>query len=213
MTPVTRAVRLVLTLCVAVLLTGACGVPTSGPVSTIDPTAVPYGLSDPGYGARPGGTPGAATRRPGAPAVYFVDADDRLVVVRAGAGSGPAVETLSSVLAALVAGPDEQQRARGLRTLIAPGGRIRVDALAGSVARIDVRLGDRPPAPEALPLLAGQIVLTATSVPGVRGVRLVDAGQPLPTPLPGGGLVDRAVTARDYASLLPSPASTTSTAN
>jgi spore germination protein GerM len=53
----------------------------------------------------------------------------------------------------------------------------------------------------------GQIVLTATSLPGVRGVRLTLDGEPLEAPLPSGELTSAPLTAEDYAALLSSPPS------
>ena len=48
-------------------------------------------------------------------------------------------------------------------------------------------------------LEVAQIVLTATSVPGVDAVLLELAGEPIEAPLPDGELADRPLTAQDYA--------------
>ena len=53
-----------------------------------------------------------------------------------------------------------------------------------------------------------QVVLTATSLPGVDAVRLTFAGNPVEAPLPSGELTSGALTAADYATFLTgSPAS------
>ena len=53
----------------------------------------------------------------------------------------------------------------------------------------------------------GQIVLTATSLPGVRAVLLTHDGEPLEAPLPSGELTSSPLTAADYEPLLVAPPS------
>jgi spore germination protein GerM len=52
------------------------------------------------------------------------------------------------------------------------------------------------------PLAVGQIVLTATSVPGVDSVVLTREGKPVEAQQAGGQLTDRPLTAAEYAPLL-----------
>jgi hypothetical protein len=81
-----------------------------------------------------------------------------------------------------------------------------------------VPASDKGPSPERQPLAVGQVVLTATSVPGVDGVLLdgVD-GHPGEMPLPGGALTTRPLRRSDYVELLrprtpsPTPSSPTPT--
>ena len=73
--------------------------------------------------------------------------------------------------------------------------------------------GDQGPTANKLPLAAGQVVLTATSVRGIERVQLVRAdGQPIEVPLPDGALTSLPLEARDYLSLVvgsPGPSGST----
>jgi hypothetical protein len=51
----------------------------------------------------------------------------------------------------------------------------------------------------------GQLVLTATSVPGIDAVRLTLTGDPVEAPLPDGELTSDPLTADDYAVFLTPP--------
>ncbi len=130
--------------------------------------------------------------------VFFVHGGRLQAEQRRLAPGDPLVE----VIAALVAGPGEDAAA-GLRT-----------ALPAGVTDLDVRLTDGI-ATVAVPpdfgqlgarseiLAVGQLVFTAMTQPGVRGVQLTSSGAPIEVPIDTGQLVARAVTRLDYPSIAP----------
>ena len=63
------------------------------------------------------------------------------------------------------------------------------------------------PAGEQTRRAVGQIVLTATSLPGVTAVLLTHDGEALEAPLPSGELTSAPLTAADYEPLLVGPPS------
>jgi hypothetical protein len=71
---------------------------------------------------------------------------------------------------------------------------------------VDLTAEAEPPSGWASRRAVAQIVLTATSVPGVRAVLLTLAGEPVEVPLPSGELTADPVTAADYEELLRPPA-------
>ena len=137
------------------------------------------------------------------PSVYFLR-DNTLVAVEANPadGTGDPSRAVAAVLAQLSRGPSDQDRAAGLGTALGPDTAIRLAALDGAVARIDIAAGDQVPAPARVPLAVGQVVLSVTSVPGVAAVLMTRDGSPVEVPLPGGALTDQPVTASDYGTLI-----------
>ena len=85
----------------------------------------------------------------------------------------------------------------------------------GNTVTIDIAVPDDASSGWESRRAVGQIVLTATSVPEVRRVRLTRDGEPVEAPLPDGELTSDPLTARDYADFLvpptPSPTSAPST--
>ena len=75
--------------------------------------------------------------------------------------------------------------------------------LRDGVAEIEVETASVVSA-DRLPAAVGQVTLTLTSAPGVSAVLLLDGGEPVPVPLPGGALTSEPVDAEDYASLVSS---------
>lgn len=177
----------------------ACGAPRSGRLTVVDPTALPYGGSP---SAGTGTTAGGAGPVGSGPRAFFVDRTSRLRPVPVDVSGLPTPQALRRIFDALVAGPAPAQRDAGLATLFAPGTTLELTRLDGGTASVRVQLTGSPPAADTLPLAAGQVVLTATSVPGVERVALLDAGGPAPASLPGGRLAERPVSEADYRSLL-----------
>nr|WP_276612428.1 GerMN domain-containing protein [Kineococcus vitellinus] len=149
-----------------------------------------------------------ATSGPG-PRAYFLTTGQLLVPVAvpvavpaaAGAPGPDEAAALGALLQRLGAGPDEGERARGLASALGPDVALGVEGLREGVARIAVDgLGDNL-AVDRLPLAVAQVVLTATSAPGVQAVQLVREGQVLEVPLPGGQRTAEPLRAGDYASL------------
>ena len=190
-------------LCAVLAVLAGCGVPTGGEPSTIAPTDVPYGLADP--------TPApTSTAPPEATAdvsrVHWVSATDTLVPrVREVSGSTRR-DRLADLLEQLAAGPTGDERDEQLSTDLPPEVRLGVTDLDGGTATIDLdELAEAPSGVSGRRAVA-QIVLTATSVPGVESVLLELAGEPIEAPLPAGELTDRPLTAMDYAaSAVPAP--------
>jgi hypothetical protein len=183
----------------ALLAATSCGVPTSGSAERINPDEVPYGLITSGPASSPSTQP--LLPRGDQPHVYWVDSDDRVIAVRASTtGSGPAA--LTALLTRLTAGPSDNERQKGLGTALSPQTSVRVRALVRGVADLEVRTTLEDPAADRLPLAVGQIVLTATSLPGVNAVRLLRDGHPVAVPVVGGALISEPVGAADYAELL-----------
>ena len=183
MTATPRARRRLVPLAVLALVLGGCGVAgqdgaTPFPVPTRHATATTVA--------------GRATT-----IVYLVGPDDRLTAVTRPARPGPA---LAAAMAALRDGPTATESAEGLRTAlpgdvavraVGAGAKVRVD-LTGDVDRIRSR--DQV-------LAAGQLVLTATAVPGVRAVVVLVGGRAIALPRPDGSVQPGSATAADYAGL------------
>jgi hypothetical protein len=191
--------RRALVVALSVLAVTGCGVPTRGTAELVNPGDVPYGLLTSGPAAT---TPTQATvPRGDQPHLYWLDNDDRAIAAPvSGTGTGPAA--LNTLLARLTEGPTDSQRRAGLGTALSPQTSIRVRALSQGVADLEVRSTLEDPAADRLPLAVGQIVLTATSVPGVDAVRLLRDGRTVAAPLLGGALTTEPVNAFNYAELL-----------
>lgn len=194
--------RRVAVLAVLAVLAG-CGVPTGGEPSTIAPTDVPYGLAEPS----PAPT---STAPPEATAdvfrVHWVTAADTLVPRAREVSGASRRERLASLLEQLAAGPTSDERDEQLSTALPPEVRLGVTDLDGGTATIDLDELAEAPAGVSGRRAVAQIVLTATSVPGVESVLLELAGEPIEAPLPAGELTDRPLTAMDYAaSAVPGP--------
>ena len=189
-------------LAVLVVLAG-CGVPTGGEPSTIAPTDVPYGLASPSPTPTPTAPPEAKVD---ASRVHWVTATDTLVPRVREVGGTTRRERLAYLLEQLAAGPTKDERDEQLSTDLPPEVRLSVTRLDGGTATIDLDALAEAPAGVSGRRAVAQIVLTATSVPGVDAVLLELAGEPIEAPLPAGELTDRPLTAQDYAaSTVPSP--------
>lgn len=103
-------------------------------------------------------------------------------------------ELLNSALATLVVGPDIQERARGLGTLLPLESRL-TGAVGGVSASVSLNLGAQAPTDPTL--LGGQVALTALAIPHVHRVRFLVEGSVVRIPVPGGKEL-RWVTVRDY---------------
>lgn len=185
---------------VVTLLAGACGVPESGPARTVDPGDVPHNLRE--------ATPTASSAARGqdvtsGPSVYLT-AGERLVRLGLEADA-PDRPTLVDALQALSAGPTQEEQKSGLGTAIPAGLELQARTTVGGLVEIDLVGAAAHPDVDQNALAAGQIVLTATSVPGVDSVVLTRQGQRVDPALPNGELAaGREVTAADYVPLVTS---------
>jgi len=189
-----RAGALVVLVVLAVL--PGCGVPTGGEPSTIAATDVPYGLAESSPVPTPTSPPEAVAD---ASRVHWVaDADTLVPRVREVSGTTRRAR-LADLLEQLAAGPTAVERDEQLSTALPPEVRLSVTGLDGGTATIDLDALAEAPAGVSGRRAVAQIVLTATSVPGVDAVLLELAGEPIEAPLPAGELTDRPLTAPDYA--------------
>lgn len=175
--------------------TAACGVPTGGEPETIAASDVPYEL------AVPSPSPTAAPSSParlGQPRVYLVAEDGALVARGRSAPEAELADRLSGLLADLATGPTPAELTDRLSTALPPETSLAVVDVAGDTATIDLGgPGDAPSGRESRSAVA-QLVLTATSLPGISQVLITRAGQQVEAPLPSGELTARPLTAQDY---------------
>ena len=179
----------------ALLAISACGVPTGGPPDPIPAAEVPFGLADP----LP--TASAAPSSPaglGEPRVYLVTGEGAVVPRGRATGDGDVQDRLGELLDDLAAGPSPAELTDRLSTSLRPDTTLAVADVSGATATVDLGgQADAPTGRESVTAVA-QIVLTATSLPGVDQVLVTRAGQQLEAPLPSGELTSRPLTAADY---------------
>ena len=187
------------------ILLAGCGVPTGGAAEAIPASDVPYGLASPAP-TSPAPTDPDPVVEPSR--VYLVDAADVLVPrPREVAGATPE-ERLGALLDALAAGPTAEERDRQLSTALPPEVRLSVVELTGGTATVDITGAPEAPAGQASRRAVAQVVLSATSVPGIEAVVLTWDGERVEAPLPSGELTAEPLTRADYAGEgLPAPPS------
>jgi hypothetical protein len=194
-------------LCLVAL--AGCGLPSDGDPRAISSGDVPYGLLSPSPKGATTSTPELRIRE-AEPRTYLLDADQQLVAVPtpADTSSLDPQEQLLVQLKMLSAGPTERQRAAGLSTALTPGVELGLVDLVDGAATLEVQAAAKDPSADRLPLAVGQIVLTATTVPGVRTVQIVRDGKPVEVPLPGGALTAQPLQRSDYQELIARPGPT-----
>ncbi len=176
---------------VAIALAGgtACGVP-----SDREPTVLPGGVVTPAVApTEPAGQRAADVDVP----LFLVQAE-KLVKVNRTAQS----DSLPDVLHLLVAGPREAELAAGLRTAINPETSLRSARVDGETAIVDLSAALVEVGGQEQILAVAQIVLTATTVPGVRAVRFLLEGEAVEVPRADGTLTSEALGPADYDDLL-----------
>jgi hypothetical protein len=89
-----------------------------------------------------------------------------------------------------------------LRTAVPLSLAFELRALDAGVATIELRSDDPANVGDEGPLAVGQLVLSATSVPGVDAVVLTRDGRAVDAQLADGALTGRPLTAADYAALV-----------
>ena len=178
------------------LVVAGCGIPTGGEPRTIAASDVPYGLASPAPGptAAPTPEPLADPSR-----IFLVDAGDSLVARGREVDGDSPEERLEALLAALASGPTSEERDEQLSTALPPDVRLRLGEVSEGTVTIDIDGPAEAPSGLASRRAVAQIVLSATSVPGIDAVRLTLAGEPVEAPLPSGELTSAPLTAADYA--------------
>ncbi|SDN56792.1 GerMN domain-containing protein [Geodermatophilus sp. DSM 45219] len=177
-------------------LVAGCGVPTGGAAETIPASDVPYGLASPAPTSPAPADPDPVVE-PGR--VYLVDAADLLVPRPREVEGATPEERLGALLDALAAGPTAEERDRQLSTALPPEVRLSVVELAGGTATVDITGAPEAPAGQASRRAVAQVVLSATSVPGIEAVVLTWDGERVEAPLPSGELTAEPLTRADYA--------------
>ena len=182
-----------------VLVLGGCGVPAGGEPRAIPSSEVPYGLADP----RPSPSAAVPSDPVADPArIFLLAADNRLEPRDRDAEGGSGQERLRSLLAALAAGPSAAERDQQLSTALPPDVRLTVTELSEGTATVDIQAPAEAPSGWTSRRAVAQIVLTATSVPGVDAVALTFSGDRVEAPVPSGELTSEPLTAADVAELL-----------
>jgi germination protein M len=177
----------------------ACGVPSQDRPVVIDPTDVPNRLL---ATAKPVPDSTPTPDPPANPVTYFVEAG-QLVGVERDLPDASLDLRLHGAIQALLLGPSEAEQSAGLGTAIPNGLVLTVADIQKGEATIELT-GELRNAPMNENVLAvAQIVLTATAQPEVDRVRLTRDGEAIDAPLIGGTLKATALTAADYAPLLP----------
>jgi len=187
-----RAHVLALSVAVLTVAVPACG-GASGPVA-VPSDEIPFPLAR-SPSASP--TPAAGVR-----AVAYMVRDGRLVAVERTVSTSSSPE--EAIMRALLDGPTSEERAQGVISAIPPvTGLIGVRVFEG-VAEVD--LSDEfqgPASPEVVLLRVAQVVWTLGAVSGVNAVRFSIDGDPVSVITDDGVMVDRPVSAPDYASVSP----------
>jgi spore germination protein GerM len=180
-------------------LVSACGVPTGGEPTTIAASDIPYGLASPS--PTPTASPSTAPRLDQS-LIFLVGQGDALVPRPRETEGSSRREQLEQLLTALAEGPTGPELREELSTALSPEVQLSLVELSDGAATIDIDGPGEAPSGWASRRAVAQIVLTATSVPGVDAVRLTLSGTPVEAPLPSGELSSDPLTAADYAALL-----------
>jgi hypothetical protein len=190
-----------------VTATTACGVPTGGSPVAIPASEVPYGLASP---LPPTSAPPSPPAPLDEPRVYLTTEDGALAPRGRSLATGALRDRLDELLDDLATGPSPPELTGRLSTALRPDVSLGVAEISGATATIDLGgSADAPTGRESVTAVA-QIVLTATSLPGVDEVLLTRAGEQVDAPLPSGQLTSRGLSADDYSPLLTPPAAPSS---
>jgi spore germination protein GerM len=170
---------------VAAGLAGACGVRSDNAPRTLAADQIPYGLLD-NAPVTTTSTPTPSVPREKA-VVYFVGPSDHLVPVFRDVNRPP---TVAKALTAMVFGVQEDEAAAGYRSAIDPTASIQARALDPATYVVDLSPEFAQGSTSEQLLRIAQIVYTATSIPGVAGVRFTLNGTPIQAPTPTGSTSD-----------------------
>ena len=175
----------------AALLLSSCGVPTSDGARAVPDHQVPFHLLSPT-------TSSTTTTQPAAAYVtepIYLARDAKIVEVHRDVvvPAGP-----TDVLDALFAGPTASETSQGLTSALPTGLKILETTTEGSRVTLDLSADFGQITGEAETTAVAQIVLTATSQPGVAEILFSIAGRPISVPTPTGVTTADPVTASDY---------------
>jgi hypothetical protein len=176
------------------VVVASCGIPQDSA-----PTVLPGGVVNPALAAGDGRpTTATGADRTNAESQIFLVQAEQLVSVRRATPR----RDLAGVLTLLLQGPTDAEFGGGIRTAISPQTTLRSARLEGDTAVVDLSGALVEVGGEEQILAVGQIVLTATAVPGVAQVRFLLEGQAVEVPRADGTLTSETLRATDYAGLL-----------
>jgi spore germination protein GerM len=173
----------------AAALAAGCGLPTSGHIERMDPSAVPFGL----LRTAPPGTPAPAPRGP-VTDVYFVQGERLVTAARRVVGENIPAEAVRLLLA----GPTTTEAARGLTSDVPAQTRLISLDLSGPVATVDLSSEFGTVGGSDQVLAVAQIVYTLTASRYIDAVRFAINGKPTEVPDGSGSLAGTPRTRRDY---------------
>jgi hypothetical protein len=176
-----------------------CGVPTGDAPHRIAASDVPYGLAESAPGAV---VPTAPAPAADDPRVFFLDAQDRLVPRARDVGEGSREDRLDELLGALAGGPTEEELGEQLSTALRPDIDLSIQALDDGVVTVGIDGAEGARSGGESRLAVGQIVLTATSLPGIDAVLISADGELIEAPLPSGELTTAPLTSGEYGDLI-----------
>lgn len=133
--------------------------------------------------------------------LYFISADSSHLVA---AKQFDAHTGLAAAIGSLLAGPTSSESAAGLSTAIPDKTKLDSSSLHGPLAYLDFSKSLASVSGQEQLLAFAQIVVTATSVPGVQEVLIAVGKQVVSAPLSDGTLAQGPVGRASYASLIQS---------
>lgn len=180
------------------MLAGACGLQAEGA-----PRAVSVEVRDGGLAVGAGGADTSAPAVEIPASVYVVTEAGRLRATTRDVPTSrdPSVH-LAAVVEVLVAGPTAGEATTGLRSAVPSTTEVLAVEVDDGTATVDLSPGFASIGGRRELLAVGQLVLTVTTAPGVRRMRVRLDGRPTDLPLPDGSLTERPVGLPDYVSLL-----------
>lgn len=185
---------------VTLLLAASAGCTQTNKVRAIPDESVPHGLLT---STRPGGGGDTASQTFNRqdPKVYFVKPSGNLGPVSSSMQTEDRNEAIKKVLTLLMGGPDEVTTDENLRTTIPTGTQLVLEKVDGGTAELSYT-SPTPVGPKELPFFFGQIVLSVTSIEGVKSCVFSSNGDRIRATLPGGETSDQLLTNADYIELL-----------
>lgn len=175
----------------------SCGVPTHDHASRAAPDKVPFGLLD-GSAQLP--VPGPPTSPQEGDPIYLLDEDDRLIETRRDTSGD-----LEDIVAAVLAGPSEDEGRLGLHTALSDTTAVESVTLSGGVAAVDFAPVFADLDGDTQRRAIAQIVYTLTAQPGVGRVAITLDGEDVEFPRGDGTLTSGTVSRDGYAELAPRP--------
>lgn len=182
----------------ALALTAGCGVPIDKGPTTLSRNSVPFGLLDPSAPSTTTTTPAPSPPEVTVP-IFLLNANGHLASV---SRDVPSPATLSTILAALVAGPTASESTAGLQSAVPAQTVVLSATITGQTATVNLAGTFGQLVGQNEIDAVAQVVYTATSVTGVSAVTFELSGQAVDVPDSSGAEVPSAGQAQ-FASMAP----------